>query len=86
MRVFNRHVNSTTQHMEAAVLKKILELQQENLNMKRAIIDATEMLSMRSKFTVPEDKKNGIASLIQEVNRAVADLNNKAKPETVEED
>jgi len=72
--------------MEAAVLKKILELQQENLNMKRAIIDATEMLSMRSKFTVPKIEENGITSLIKEVNRAVAELNNKAKPETVEED
>jgi len=72
--------------MEDALLKKILQLQEENLNMKRAIIDATEMLKKRYKFTVPDDKKNGIAVLVQEVNRAVADLNNKAKPETVEED
>jgi len=71
--------------MEDVLLKKILDLQEENLNMKRAIIDATDMLKKRYKFTVPEDKKNGIATLIQEVNRAVADLNSKAKPAAEEE-
>lgn len=67
------------------LLKKILELQKENLNMKRAIDEATEMLSQRSKYTIRPLKEHGIESLFKEVNRAVADLNNKAKPAAVEE-
>ena len=72
--------------MEAAVLKTILELKEQNMEMRRAITDATDMLTKRCKLNVDHKyKETSIAPLIIAVNRAVADLNNKAKPAAVEE-
>jgi uncharacterized protein YoxC len=73
--------------MEAATLKIILDLKEQNMEMRRAITDATDMLTKRCKLNVDHKyKETSIAPLITAVNRAVAELNNKAKPAVTEED
>jgi len=73
--------------MEAAALKTILELKEQNMEMRRAILDATAVLSKRCKLNVGHQyKESSISPLLTAVDRAVDDLNRINRTEQPEED
>jgi hypothetical protein len=68
--------------MDAEALKIILKLHEENVLLKRAIVDAILMLNKRKKHLVVqyEIERQYVSCLFIEIERILFDFNNRQQP------